>query len=113
MRFLLDENVPAQLGTFLSGAGHDVPRVPSGIQNGQVLKLSHEQSRILITLDPDFANRLLYPPSQHSGIVILLIHPPQTDKLAAVLQRFLREIGEKDLAGKVVLLEETEYHLLT
>lgn len=81
MRILLDEDVHIKVAGWLSGTSHDVIRVPSSLKNGRVIELANHESRILITRDKDFSNRLMYPPNRHSGIIVLRIHPPQLDKL--------------------------------
>ncbi len=113
MRVLLDEDVHIKLMDWFIGLGHDVARVPSGLKNGSVFELARRESRVLITRDKDFANRLLYSPSKNSGIIVLRIHPPQLEKLTAALQRLLSELSPASLIGKLVVLEEQEYHLLS
>ena len=113
MRALLDEDVHVGVLNWLIKSGHDTIRVPSGIKNGDVLKLAHCESRVLITRDKDFLNRLMYPPSQYQGIVVLRVHPPQLEKLIAALQALFVKLPNPLFAGKVVIVEEQGYHLLT
>ena len=61
----------------------------------------------------DFANRLMYPPSTCHGIVILRIHPPQLEKFVAALRLLLSELLDDQLRGKLVVVEEQGYHLLS
>ncbi|MBI3322445.1 MAG: DUF5615 family PIN-like protein [Candidatus Omnitrophica bacterium] len=113
MQFLLDENVPVDLIEWLAQKGHSAIRVPAGIKNGQVLELARREKRILITQDSDFANRLLYPPEKQSGIILLRIHPPQFPKITSSIERLLSNIQADALPGKLILLEEKEYHLIS
>ncbi len=113
MRVLLDEDVHVKVADWLLGKGHDVIRVPSGLKNGRVIELANRESRVLITRDKDFSNRLMYPPHKHSGIVVLRIHPPQLEKLTSALAHLLNEFSDTPLTGKLIVLEETEYHLFT
>jgi len=113
MRVLLDEDVHIKVSDWLAGTGHDVIRVPSGLKNGRVIELANRESRTLITRDKDFSNRIMYPPSRHSGIIVLRIHPPQLDKLISALTRLFNEWPDISLSGKLVVLEESEYHLFT
>lgn len=113
MRFLLDEDVHIKVLDWLAQSGHDVLRVPSGLKNGRVVELACQESRVLITRDKDFANRLMYPPARFPGIVILRIHPPQLEKLIAALQSLFTNLTEDHLRGKLTVVEEQGYHLLS
>lgn len=112
MRILLDEDVHIKVLDWLAEAGHDVLRVPSGLKNGQVIALARRESRVLVTRDKDFASRLMYPPSESAGVVILRIHPPQLEKLTTALHRLMVELSETQLNGKLAIVEEEGYHLL-
>ena len=111
MRILLDENVHVKLMDRLIKLGHETVRVPSGLKNGQVMELAIRESRILLTQDKDFANRLMYPPKQYPGIIILRIHPPELDRLTSALRAFLGDLGNVSLKGKLAIVEERGYQL--
>jgi len=114
MQFLLDEDVHIKLLSWLKDAGHNVVRVPSGFKNGQVIGLARSESRILITRDKDFSNRLMYPPDQSPGIIILRIHPPQYEAFVSALKLLFQALpAAEDFSGKLVILEEGGYHLLS
>ena len=113
MRVLLDEDVHIKVLDWLVERGHDVIRVPSGLKNGDVLALAKRESRVLVTRDKDFSNRLMYPPDQHPGILVLRIHPPQLEKLTAALQTLLTKLPESEFTGKLVITEEGGFHLLS
>jgi len=113
MRILLDEDVHIKLLNWLTERGHDVLRVPSGLKNGEVIELAKRTSRVLMTRDKDFANRLLYPPSNFPGFILLRIHPPQLEKLVEALQQLLSKLSEEQVRGKLVVVEEGGYHLLS
>ena len=113
MRVLLDEDVDVRVLAWLREASHDATRVPSGLKNGAVIELSRRESRVLITRDKDFANRLLYLPSHNSGIVILRVHPPTREKLVAALRALLAQVPEREIPGKLVVVDESGYHLLS
>src|SRR5258708_283033 len=102
MRFLIDENVPIQVMSWLQNKNHDATRVPAGIKNGQVLALASSESRVLLTQDKDFANRLQYPPAKFRGLIVLRIHPPVLEQLIASLDKLLLE-GPTDFSRKLVI----------
>lgn len=69
MRILLDECLPRQLRSLLTG--HSVSSVTeagwSGVENGELLRVADEAFDVLITVDKRFAS-----PSAHGTAVILL-----------------------------------------
>ena len=77
-RFKLDENIARDAEVLLRDAGHDVQSVfddhLDGGADAQLLDVCRNEKRILITLDLDFADIRLYPPSSHAGIWVL--RPP-------------------------------------
>ncbi len=113
MRFLIDENVKLEILRWLLKNGHDAVRVPAGTKNGSVLALGISESRVLITHDHDFADRLRYPPAKHAGIILIEIHPPIFSKLQTALQRLLSNPPADGFAGKLILLEEQGFHLVS
>ncbi len=89
MRFLLDENMRAEIAEFLKRRGYDVLFVPKGLKNGEALALAERESRILITFDSDFENDLMYPPSKYHGMIRIRIHPPHVVKLTQALDNLM------------------------
>ncbi len=113
MKILLDEDVHIKIVDWLQANGHDVMRVPTGLKNGRVIELAKLESRVLMTRDKDFSNRLMYPPGKSFGIIVLRIHPPQLEKLVTALQLLFDELRDATLQGKLVIVEENGYHLLS
>jgi predicted nuclease of predicted toxin-antitoxin system len=74
-RFKLDENLPRDAKALIAGAGHDVESAIeehlAGDPDLRVLDACRSESRVLITLDLDFADIRLYPPASHAGIWVL------------------------------------------
>jgi predicted nuclease of predicted toxin-antitoxin system len=102
VKFLVDEDVPVKLLKMLVAAGHDAVRVPASTKDRDIARQAASQVRILVTLDKDFTNRLLYPPLT-SNIIYIRIHPPFADDLIAAMQQLLKEIPEPVLKGLIVL----------
>lgn len=109
MRFLIDEDVDVRLIGVLRRAGHDAKRVPSGVKNGAVFRLSQAEGRILITRDADFTDEGRYPPSQTSGMIHVDIHPPRLAPIVSSLKALLTEVPETALAGRLFVLDESGY----
>ena len=64
MNFLADQDVYAITIGFLSGLGHDVvPVAQLGLaqaEDVELLRVAHEQGRILVTRDRDFGRSSLF-----------------------------------------------------
>lgn len=60
MKFLIDQDVYAATGHFISQLGHDVVRAAqiglSQAADEELLKIAQEQGRILVTRDRDFSS---------------------------------------------------------
>jgi predicted nuclease of predicted toxin-antitoxin system len=71
-RFKFDENLPRDAEALFGGAGHEVETVLGerlgGGPDPKVFDASRAEDRILVTLDLDFADIRLYPPSSQPGI---------------------------------------------
>jgi hypothetical protein len=106
MRFLVDENVRREVGSWLRTLGHDVAAAPSGLPDPQVLKLARTQRRILITHDAEFANILRYPPTTHRGIIRLKFHPPSIGLILHSLAGLLKQVPATEFPRTLFILEK-------
>lgn len=60
IKFLLDENVPRVIASFLTKKGYDVLLVPKGLKNGNVIRLSKTSlDAFLLRVDTIEGNRFL------------------------------------------------------
>ena len=109
MRFLVDEDVDVRVIGVLRRLGHDAKRVPSGTQNGAVIRLARAEGRILISRDADFTDEGRYPPSRFSGIIHVDIHPPRLRPIASALKALLAATPATGFAGKLFVLDEAGY----
>ena len=101
MKFLIDEDVPVALLKFLRAGGHEALRVEAGASDAAVIARARAEGRILITLDADFTNTLLYPPAQ-CPVVHIQLHPPLTTDLCDLVSRLLT-LPTDDLHGLILL----------
>ncbi len=56
-KFLLDENIPRSVYVSLKKSGYDVISISEeyrGISDKEIIKISREDNRIIVTLDKDF-----------------------------------------------------------
>lgn len=93
MKFKVDENLPLQCASCLRDAGHDAETAGSeklsGANDAQLFERCQTESRVLITLDLDFANVYAYPPGSSAGIVVLRPGVPDTQTILSLLKRLI------------------------
>jgi predicted nuclease of predicted toxin-antitoxin system len=104
MRFLLDENVRAELDGFLNGKGFDVKRLPKGAPDRALAAASREEKRLIVTNDEDFA---AFPEGKLFGVVILRVPQRDADGLLAAFQRLLDEC--KDWKARTILVRKDQW----
>lgn len=94
LRFKLDENIPREAEALLNGSGHDSHSVISediaGCLDEELIEVCRREQRILVTLDLDFSDIRLYPPTTHSGIWILRPLTQSVSAICSLLERAMR-----------------------
>ena len=95
MKAKLDENLGSRGAEVLETAGWDVVTASdqglNGADDATLASVCRREGRCIVTLDLDFANPLLYPPDDYSGIVVLRL--PGRFRLAH-LQEALKRASE-------------------
>jgi predicted nuclease of predicted toxin-antitoxin system len=75
LKLKLDENLGVSCTKLLREAGHDVATVPEenlcGAEDEALISACQSEKRVLVTLDLDFGNPLLFKPSLYEGIVVI------------------------------------------
>lgn len=115
MKLFLDENLSSRHAAALRAEGHDawaaVEVGLSGATDEQILHFAVENSRVLVTLDADFANVVRFPPERTSGVVRLKVHPPTEEKIRQAIQRALALLQRADLTGCLAVVDEQKIRL--
>jgi len=93
MQFKLDENLPPSATELLRSLGHDVMTVyDQGLKSctdPEVLAACQGEGRILLSLDLDFSNILVFPPERYAGLIVLRLHKPGPKAVLSLLGRVL------------------------
>lgn len=75
MKFKSDENIPLEVAVDLRQAGHDALTAAdqklAGQSDVRLAEVCRTEGRALLTLDLDFADIRVYPPSDYAGIIVL------------------------------------------
>lgn len=109
MRFKTDENLPNEAATALRDAGFDAQTVwdeaLSGAADEVLLARIQHESRVLITLDLDFANIRAYPPARYAGIVVL--RPKTQDKASVIayVRKLIAVLEYRTPSGELWILQ--------
>lgn len=81
MRFLADENIPAQIVRAINASGHDVlwiQKIDPAIDDLRVLSHATDDQRTLITFDKDFGELVFRDGEKAPFGIILFRFPPET-----------------------------------
>lgn len=109
MRFLLDENLSPAHAELLRSMGHDAIAVIeaglAGASDPAVAAFADQESRILITLDGDFANIIRFPPERTAGVIRLRLHPPTEGAIGRRLRSAIPQLAGRNLYGQLVVVQ--------
>ena len=112
MRFKLDENLPCELATLFSKAGHDAVTVLDqglgGVRDPDLASACVREGRAIVTLDTDFSDIRAYPPSAYSGIVVFRLESQARDHILEIGVRFLHVLSSASLKGQLWIVEESK-----
>lgn len=111
MRFIIDENIRKEVADFFRSSGHDILVVPSGSEDEEIARIAKETKRTIVTHDQHFADILMYPPEEYSGIIRIKIHPPTATTIINALREFLQEIKPDQINKKLVILEKDGFRI--
>jgi len=114
--FLIDECVSVQTEKFLKNLKYRTVNVQehrlSGATDDKLFKLANDKGDVLITYDRGFGNIIEYPPSSHSGIIILKVkNKSSMEKCHIILQELLSK--EKEFKSTLFVIDENKYRKRT
>ncbi len=105
MRFIADENIPGLLIKTLIDLGHNVAVCPRSRPDMLLAKLASSQRRIILTLDKDFTNMILFPPSRFN-IIHIAIHPPEKHAVTQAVLQLIENTKSSNLKGLMLVTKE-------
>jgi predicted nuclease of predicted toxin-antitoxin system len=110
MKIKLDESIPQDAATIFTDAGYQVSTVLGQRLGGkadlEVAAACKTESKVLITLDTDFANISAYPPEDYSGIIVLRLSSQAKPHVLSILTRLLDSLERKSLSGQLWIVDE-------
>ena len=111
MRLKLDENLGHRVVEVFVRAGHEVETVSSerlfSAADQDLIEVCQREHRCLVTLDLDFANPLLFKPSNYRGIVVLrLPRKPGHDDLLETARTLLGGLAQGNIDGRLWIVQK-------
>ena len=117
MEFKVDENLPAEACQLLRQAGHDAMTVVEqnlgGHPDSEIAAVCKTESRILLTLDTDFANTLAYPPYEFSGIIVIRSKDQSKSTIATFLLQIIDALKSESPRGDLWIVEPHRIRIRT
>jgi predicted nuclease of predicted toxin-antitoxin system len=77
-----------------------------GKSDPEVAAACKTESKVLITLDTDFANLSTYPPEDYSGIIVLRLANQAKPHVLSILARLLDSLGRQSPLGRLWIVDE-------
>jgi hypothetical protein len=78
----------------------------SGAEDRAIAARVQSESRILLTLDPDFANIQAYPPDQYAGIIVLRLEKQDKATVVAYVARIAAALGQRSPIGELWIVQK-------
>jgi predicted nuclease of predicted toxin-antitoxin system len=115
MKFKVDENLPIEVAKMLQQAGHDAATVLEqhlgGSGDAQLAALCHRESRILVTLDLDFADIRNYPPAEFPGLIVLRLRQQDKPYVLDLFRRLMQVLHQEPIEGRLWIVEENRIRI--
>ncbi len=109
MLLKLDENLPADACQMLVDAGHDAMSVLDqqlgGRPDDMIAEVCRAEARVLLTLDTDFANILVYPPALHAGLVVMRTEDQSKATVLELIRKVASVLATQSPVGQLWIIE--------
>ena len=113
MRFLVDECAGPSLARWLREQGHDVFSVfdqARGINDDEVMQMSLENERILITVDKDYGEKIFREKHAHRGVILLRLKDERSKSKIAAIEQLLTSFAPR-ISEQFVVVTDTRVRL--
>lgn len=112
MLFIADANIFVPMVDGLRDMGHDVFDVKEkGMENlsdPEIFRMAQKEGRILVTMDKDFSNILLYPPGEHQGIIVVKLYRLKVADATRLFLDAMDDIKPEDIPGNLVIIDRSK-----
>ena len=112
MLFIAYANIFVPMVDGLRDMGHDVFDVKEkGMENlsdPEIFRMAQKEGRILVTMDKDFSNILLYPPGEHQGIIVVKLYRLKVADATRLFLDAMDDIKPEDIPGNLVIIDRSK-----
>jgi predicted nuclease of predicted toxin-antitoxin system len=112
LKFFIDQCVPASIGQSLRDNGYEVlilkEHIPIDSPDEIVIAKAQELDAILVSLNGDFSDIVMYPPDRYKGIISIQLrnHPEIIPQLMQRLLDYLANYSNMEhYQGKLFIVE--------
>lgn len=110
MRFKVDESLHVEVAHLLRGQGHDALTVFDqglrGRDDHGLADICRSENRVLLSLDLDFSNILMFPPENYPGLIVLRLRNRGRAAVRRVVTRVMEHLNKEPLAGRLWIADE-------
>ena len=112
MLFLADANIFVPMVEGLRDRGHDVFDVKEkGLENlsdPEIFRMAQKKRSILVTMDKDFSDILLYPPGEHCGIIVVKLYRLKVAEATRLFLDAMDDIKPEDIQSNLVIIDRSK-----
>jgi predicted nuclease of predicted toxin-antitoxin system len=110
MRFKVDESLHVEVADLLRGQGHDALTVfDQGLRgrgDHDIADVCRFENRVLLSLDLDFSNILMFPPENYPGLIVLRLRKKGRAAVRRIVTRVMDHLNKEPLAGRLWIVDE-------
>ena len=110
MRFKVDESLHVEVADLLRGQGHDALTVFDqglrGRDDHDLADMCRSEDRVLLSLDLDFSNILMFPPENYPGLIVLRLRSRGRAAVRRIVTRVTDHLNKGPLAGRLWIVDE-------
>lgn len=115
MKFKTDENMPVEAADDLRQAGHDAMTVAdqqlAGQSDVRVAEVCRTEGRALLTLDLDFSDIRVFPPSDYAGIIVLRPSVQTVKNIQRLVGQVIALLTTESLVGHLWIVDEGQVRI--
>jgi len=113
MRFLVDECCGPVVAKWLREQGYDVCSVAEelfGVDDDVIITKAWDETRIIVTSDKDFGEKVYRERRTHHGILLLRLEDERPHNALFVLRNALKQLGQS-VQDRFVVVTETRIRI--
>ncbi len=115
MKFLIDENLPLEVGERLRQANYDVAIVKGKYLSGKpdidIVSACHLEDRVLVSLDLDFVEIRTYPPADFPGFLLLRLKRQDRNYLLEIIENLIQMLSKEPIERQLWIVEEDQIRI--